>query len=67
MKQEMISYLSTHDKEISDLCKYLYHNAEESYKETNSSKYISNLLKEHGFSVENNYLDFPTDFYSKKG
>lgn len=67
MKQEMISYLSTHDKEISDLCKYLYHNAEESYKETNSSKYISNLLKEHGFSVENNYLDFPTAFYAKKG
>lgn len=67
MKQEMISYLSTRDKEISDLCKYLYDNAEESYKETNSSKYICNLLKEHGFSVENNYLDFPTAFYATKG
>lgn len=67
MKQDIISYLSTLDKEIYDLCKYLYDNAEESYKETNSSKYICDLLKEHDFTVESNYLDFPTAFFASKG
>ena len=67
MKQEMISYLSTRDKEIIDLCNFLYNNPEDSYNESNSSQYISDLLEKHDFSVERNFLDLKTAFYASKG
>lgn len=67
MKQEMISFLSTIDNEIFDLCKYLYDNPEESYKEEKASTYISNLLSKHDFKVTNNYINIPNSFYAIKG
>lgn len=67
MKQEMISYLSTCDTEIMDLCKFLYDNPEDSYDESKSSKYICDLLEKHDFSVEHNFLNLNTAFYASKG
>ena len=59
MKQEMTSYLSTIQSEIHSLCKYLYNNSEESYKEEKSSNYIVNLLQDHDFKVTTNYMNIP--------
>lgn len=67
MKQEMISFLSTIENEIKDLCKYLYLNPEESYKEYKSCKYISNLLDKYDFQVKKNYLEIENSFYAYKG
>ncbi|AIY81010.1 M20 family metallopeptidase [Clostridium botulinum] len=67
MKQEIISFLSTCDKELNDLSSYLYNNPEESYSETKSSKYICNLLNKHNFEVSDNFLDISNSFICKKG
>jgi len=67
MKQEMISFLSTFENEIMDLCKFLYENPEESYKEEKASKYISKLLNTQDFVVTDNYLNIPNSFYASKG
>lgn len=67
MKQEMISFLYNIENDIYSLCKYLYDNPEESYKEEKASKYISNLLKEHNFEVTENYLNIPNSFKAVKG
>ena len=66
MKQEMISYLSTCDTEIMDLCKFLYDNPEDSYDESKSSKYICDLLEKHDFSVEHNFFKFKYCFLCLK-
>ena len=67
MKQEMISYLSTCSDDIYELCKYLYNNPENSYKETKSCKYISDFLSKYDFNVENNFLNLATSFRATKG
>ncbi|MDD6793901.1 MAG: M20 family peptidase [Clostridiaceae bacterium] len=67
MKQEMISFLSTIQNEIEDLCKFLYFNPEESYKEEKSSEYICKLIKKYDFNIKKNYLDIPNAFYASKG
>ncbi|MBU3133427.1 M20 family peptidase [Clostridium gasigenes] len=67
MKQEMISYLSTCSDDIYELCKYLYNNPEDSYKETKSCKYISDFLSKYNFNVENNFLNLATSFRATKG
>lgn len=67
MKQEMISFLSTIENEIKDLCNYLYSNPEPSYKEVNSCNYICNLLSKHNFDIIKNYLSIDNSFYASKG
>ncbi len=67
MKQEMISYLSTCSDDIYELCKYLYNNPEDSYKETKSCKYISDFLSKYDFNIENNFLNLATSFRATKG
>lgn len=67
MKQEIISFLSSFEDEIKNLCKFLYDNPEESYKEQKASTYIINLLNTHGFITTKNYLNIPYSFYSSKG
>ncbi|NKF07684.1 M20 family peptidase [Clostridium gasigenes] len=67
MKQGMISYLSTCSDDIYELCKYLYNNPEDSYKETKSCKYISDFLSKYNFNVENNFLNLATSFRATKG
>ncbi|AOR22361.1 amidohydrolase [Clostridium taeniosporum] len=67
MKQKMNSFIETCDKELIDLSSYLYNNPEESYAETNSSKYICDLLNKYNFEVTNNFLDISNSFVCKKG
>lgn len=67
MKQEMISYLSTIDNELSSLCRYLYDNPEESYHETLACNYLQNLLLKHDFIVEKNFLNISNSFFASKG
>jgi amidohydrolase len=67
MKQEMISFLLSFQNEITNLCKFLYENPEESYKEEKASRYICNLLQEHNFNIVSNYLNIPNSFYATKG
>lgn len=67
MKQKIISFLSTCDEDIKDLCNYLYENPEASYKEYKSSKYICNLLNKYNFQVTENFLDINNAFIAKKG
>lgn len=67
MRQEVISYLSTEKENLYNLCKFLHDNPEESYKEYDSCKYISNFLRERDFEVQEKFLDLDTAFYAEKG
>ena len=67
MKQEIISFLSTCEKDIKDLCNYLYDNPEPSYKEYKSSKYICDLMSKYNFKVNKNFLNIDNAFIAKKG
>lgn len=67
MKQEIISFLSTCDGVIKDLCNYLYNNPESSYKEYKCSKYICNLMNKFDFEVNENFLNIDNAFIAKKG
>lgn len=67
MKQKLISFLNSIEDEISELCKYLYNNPEESFKEYNASKYVINILNNYNFITEENFLNIPNCFMAKKG
>lgn len=67
MKQQMLSYLSTITDEIFSISNYILKNGEESYKETSTSSFLSNILKNHGFKITNNFLDIPNSFYAEFG
>jgi len=67
MKQEIISYLNSIKDEIYNITKFLYDNPEESYKEAKASAYLTNILKNNGFKVANNFLDISTAFYAEYG
>lgn len=67
MKQEMITFINLIENEIYDLCKYLYTNPEESYKEEKASKYICALLEKYNFNITNNYLNIENSFKATYG
>ena len=67
MKQEILSYLSTEKENLFNLCKFLYDNPEESYKEFKSCKYICDFLNNRGFNVTKNICDIETAFIATKG
>ncbi|GFP77928.1 M20 family peptidase [Clostridium fungisolvens] len=67
MKKDMESYLSSEKENLSDLCKFLYNNPEESYSENECCRYISNFLSERGFNVTNSFLGLSTSFCATKG
>jgi metal-dependent amidase/aminoacylase/carboxypeptidase family protein len=67
MKQEIISYISSIKEDIYNLSNYLYTNPEPSYKEYKGCSYIINMLKSHGFTIQNNYCKIPTSFYAHYG
>lgn len=48
--------------ELKDLNEFIYHNPELGYEEFKSSKAHIDLLKKHGFHVEENYLGIATAF-----
>lgn len=67
MKQEMITFLSTCENDVNSLCKYLYENPEDSYREINSSTHICDLLEKYEFKIEKNYCNIPNSFLATKG
>ena len=67
LKNEIVSYLSTHKTEFLSLCKFLYDNPEESYKEEKACAYITDLLRSKGFSVSENFLGLHTSFIAMAG
>jgi metal-dependent amidase/aminoacylase/carboxypeptidase family protein len=67
MKHKVISFLSTCNDDIKNLCTYLYENPEKSYNESNSCKYICDLLHKYNFEINKNFLDIENAFIAKKG
>ncbi|AGX41212.1 p-aminobenzoyl-glutamate hydrolase subunit B [Clostridium saccharobutylicum] len=67
MKQKIISFLSTCNEDIKDLCTYLYKNPETSYNESKSSNYICELLEKYDFKITKNFLNINNSFVAKKG
>ncbi|OOM11192.1 amidohydrolase [Clostridium saccharobutylicum] len=67
MKQKIISFLSTCNEDIKDLCIYLYKNPETSYNESKSSNYICTLLEKYNFEITKNFLNINNSFVAKKG
>ncbi len=67
MKQEINSFLYSHEQDIKNLCSYLYHNPEMSYHEHNACQYMCNLLIENNFAVQKNFLDIDNAFFAQKG
>lgn len=67
MKTQAISYIESLRDEILNISKYLYSNPEESYKEVKACSYLINLLKAHGFTVKEKFLDIDTSFYASIG
>lgn len=67
MKKEIISYLSTEKTSLSELCKFLYDNPEESYVEYKAYDYITNFLKQRQFDVKYNFENIETSFLATKG
>lgn len=67
MKQEIISYISCIKEDIYNLSDYLYTNPETSYNEYNSCSYITNILKNHDFKIQENYCNIPTSFIAQYG
>lgn len=67
MKQEIINYLVSIEEDIYKLSKYLYDYPEESFCEHKASNYLSGILKENKFTIEENFLDIPTAFRAQFG
>ena len=67
MRQEILSYLSTEQDNLFNLCKFLYDNPEESYKEFKSCQYICDFLNDRGFNITKNLCDIETAFIATKG
>lgn len=67
MKNNVINFLFNVKDEILALNRFLYDNPEPCFKEYKASRYISDLLKRHKFSVTDNFENIPTAFYAKIG
>jgi metal-dependent amidase/aminoacylase/carboxypeptidase family protein len=67
MNNKIISFLSTCNEDIKNLCIYLYENPEKSYAEFKASEYICDLLYKYNFNISKNFLDIENAFIAKKG
>lgn len=62
MRGELWKKLETFVEELHDLSKYIYEHPEEGYQEHLSSKAHRDILKKHGFEVEENFTGLETAF-----
>lgn len=62
MKEKILNVLNNLEDELVELSNYIYENPELGFEEHKSSKAHIDLLRKHGFTVEDNYLDFETAF-----
>ena len=67
MKQKIISFLSTCNDDIKNLCTYLYENPETSYNEYKACNHICDLLFKYNFEIDKNFLNIENAFMAKKG
>jgi len=67
MKQEIINYLATIEEEIHKISKFLYEYPEESFNEHKAHGYLTNILKENNFTIQENFLDISTAFMAQFG
>lgn len=67
MKQEMIKYLVSIEDEIYKISKYLYDYPEESFCEYKAFNYLTKVLKDNKFNIEENLLDIPNAFRAQFG
>lgn len=67
MKQNIVSFLHSIDKDIFNLSKYIYDNPEVSFHEYKSCSYLINILRKYNFNVKENFINIPTAFYAQYG
>lgn len=67
MKQELTGYLYNLKNKIKEISHYLYDYPEESFKERNSSDYITELLSHNNFSITKNFMNIPNAFQAQFG
>ena len=67
MKQEIVKYLVSIEDEIYKLSKYLYDYPEDSFCENKAFNYLTKLLKDNNFDIEENLLDIPNAFKAQYG
>jgi len=67
MKQKVISFLSTCNDDIKNLCTYLYEHPETSYNEYNACNYICDLLSKNNFEIDKKFLNIENAFMARKG
>jgi len=67
MKEKIYKFIEIHKEELKELNRFLYNNPEESYNENKAVDYICNLLENHDFKVEKNFLELNTSFIATKG
>ncbi|MGL5649494.1 MAG: M20 family peptidase [Clostridium sp.] len=67
MNHDVQKYIIDCEDDIENICKFLYQNPEESYKEKKAAAFICDILKKHKFDVKENILNIPNSFYASKG
>lgn len=67
MKEEIIKHLTLIEEDICNIAKYLYDYPEDSFCEHKAYEYLTNILKNNDFKIEENYLDMPTAFMAQYG
>lgn len=67
MKRDIITSFLTLQDELKSLSQFIYENPESDFKEEKCCNYIVNLLKKHGFTIKEKFLDMNTSFYASFG
>jgi len=67
MKKDAWDWISDNEKMIIDASDKIWNLAELGLVEEKSSKYLANILEEHGFTVEMGVADMPTAFVASYG
>lgn len=67
IKKELYTVEDTYKKDIEAVCDYIFKNPELGEREFLSSRYLIDLLKKNGFTVEETYCGLPTAFRAEFG
>jgi amidohydrolase len=67
LKKDANLIIDQYQKEFEEISDYIFKNPELGLKEIKSAEYLIKKLKQHGFSVEENYCGFPTAFRGEFG
>lgn len=67
MKETIRNYVDSIEKEILDLSRNIHENPELGYEEYKAVAFISDVMKSHGFQVQEEYCGIPTSFRANAG